>query len=65
MVLEGRTAAVKTDYRVWKVKGEFKFRLGTRVHSVDWSLTRERELTLLLARWQEHEKMSEEAPDGE
>lgn len=52
------------EYRVWKVRGEFKFRLGTRVHTIPWSLARERELTLLLAKWQEHEK-PEDTSDAE
>lgn len=50
---------MKTDYRVWKVRGEIKFRLGGRVHTVPWSLPRERELTLVLARWQELETPQE------
>lgn len=46
-------------YVIWRSGKDLKFRVGNDVHSITWSMMRERELQTLMARWMEDENHGE------
>lgn len=41
------------QYVIWRVGPQLKFKVAGKVHTIEWSMNRERELQTLMARWME------------
>lgn len=50
----------KQTYMIWRSGAVFKYRAGNAVRETPWNMQRERELQVLLARWEETRTAQEE-----